>query len=93
MLVAIVTIPNRPAWATISASRSWELGVQHHVLYTPLRCRIVRQHLRLLGSKWYPTSTGCLFSFSLAISSATCKVLFLRRAEHHVQDFPAYASA
>jgi len=26
MLVAIVTAPSRPAWATISASRSWYLA-------------------------------------------------------------------
>ena len=26
MLVAIVTAPRRPAWATISASRSWYLA-------------------------------------------------------------------
>ena len=32
MLVATVTAPNLPAWATISASFSWFFGVQHVVL-------------------------------------------------------------
>src|SRR5262249_30566112 len=69
MLVAIVTAPSRPAWATISASRSWYLA-----LSTSWR---TPRFLRSLESTsdfsidTVPTSTGWPPSWHLMMSSTT----------------------
>ena len=71
MLVAIVTIPNRPACATISASFSWNLAFST-TWRTPFRFRI-----SLSSSDFsidvVPTSTGCFSACRRLISSATAK--------------------
>ena len=71
MLVAIVTMPRRPACATISASRSWYFAFSTTCL-TPLRCRICDSSSHF-SIDVVPTSTGCFSSFSRRISSATAK--------------------
>ncbi len=71
MFVAIVTVPSRPACATISASFSWNFAFST-TWRTPLRFKI-----SLSSSDFsidvVPTSTGCLSSCRRAISSATAK--------------------
>jgi hypothetical protein len=60
MLVAMVTVPGRPAWAMMSASLGVELGVQHPMgnlfprqqlgeIFTGLDGGGADQHRRLLG--------------------------------------------
>ena len=69
MLVEMVTIPSRPAWATISASRSWNFAF-NTTCFTPLRARIPLSR-SLFSIEVVPTSTGCFFSCNMAMSSAT----------------------
>ena len=57
MLVAMVTMPRRPAWATISASRSWNLAFST-TWRTPLRCRMAERRSDF-SIDVVPTSTGC----------------------------------
>ena len=49
MLVAIVTAPDRPAWATMPASFSWNLALRTSCSM-PRRLSIVGQHLGLLDA-------------------------------------------
>ena len=49
MLVAIVTAPVRPAWATIPDSFSWNLALRTSCLM-PRRLSIVGEHLGLLDA-------------------------------------------
>ena len=50
MLVAMVTMPRRPAWATISASRSWNLALST-TWRTPLRCQDSGEALALFDGR------------------------------------------
>ena len=69
MFVAIVTAPERPAWATTSASRLVELGVQHVVLdAAPLQ---QSDSISETSTLIVPTRIGRPFSCSSAISSIT----------------------
>ena len=69
MLVAMVTAPSRPAWATISASRSWYLAFS-------TSCRTPR-FLSSADSRsdfsidTVPTRIGCPFSLRSRMSSTT----------------------
>ncbi len=69
MLVAMVTMPDRPACATISASRSWNFAFST-TWRTPLRCKIPDSRSDF-SIDVVPTSTGCPFSCSSAMLSAT----------------------
>ena len=69
MLVAMVTAPFLPAWATISASLSWYLAFS-------TSCLMPRRFSILLSSSDFsmemvPTSTGWPFSWHWIISSIT----------------------
>ena len=65
MLVAIVTAPSLPAWATISASFSWYLAFRT-TCSMPLR---LKSELRysLFSTDTVPTSTGCPFAWQSRI--------------------------
>ena len=69
MFVEMVTIPSRPACATISASRSWNLAFST-TCFTPFFCKIADSR-SLFSIDVVPTSTGCPFSCSSAMLSAT----------------------
>ena len=56
MLVAMVTAPGRPAWATISASMAWNFGVQHLVLMPCFQDAGEQPEFSLM--EMVPTSTG-----------------------------------
>ena len=69
MLVAMVTAPSRPAWATISASRSWYLALSTW-------CGIPRFLSSAASCSDFsidtvPTSTGCPPAWRSVISSTT----------------------
>ena len=57
MLVATVTAPLRPAWATIAASRSWYFAFSTSC-GTPLRLSILDRSSDF-STLVVPTSTGC----------------------------------
>ena len=56
MLVAMVTAPKRPAWATISASRSWYFAFSTTCLMPSLFRRVER--CSDFSMEMVPTSTG-----------------------------------
>ena len=56
MLVAMVTAPNLPAWATISASRSWFLAFRT-LWRMPVRCSSLEMY-SLFSMLTVPTRTG-----------------------------------
>ncbi len=68
MLVATVTAPNWPAWATISASRSWFLAFSRLCLM-PSRVSILPSS-SFFSMETVPTSTG----WPLAWHSFTCRM-------------------
>jgi hypothetical protein len=67
MLVAMVTAPLRPAWATIDASRSWYLALST-TCGTPLRLSSP-ESISLFSIDTVPTSTGWPAWWHSAISS------------------------
>ena len=69
MLVAIVTAPARPAWAMISASRSWFFAFSTLCL-TPRFLSSSRERSDF-STETVPTSTGWPFSWHSMISSTT----------------------
>ena len=69
MLVAIVTAPKRPAWATISASRSWYFAFKTTCLI-PARFRRV-ERCSDFSIEIVPTRTGRPEAFSSLISLST----------------------
>ena len=69
MFVAIVTAPERPAWATISASFSWNLAFRTLCL-TPRRFSMPPS-ISETSTLIVPTRTGRPFSCSSTISSMT----------------------
>ena len=81
MLVAIVTMPRRPAWATISASFSWNLALRT-TWRTPLRLRISESSSDF-SMEVVPTRTGC-FLVQARDLVGHGEVLFLRSAIDHV---------
>ena len=81
MLVATVTAPRRPAWATISASFSWCLAFSTLCLM-PARVSILLT-ISEISMDTVPTSTGWPFSWQARICSTTalylpCLVLYTR---------------
>ena len=83
MLVAIVTMPSRPACATISASFSWNFAFST-TWRTPLRFRISREQLRLLNRRRAHQHRLLLLVQTRNLIGHG-KVLLLRRAVHHVR--------
>ena len=69
MLVAIVTAPNRPACATISASRSWYFAFRTTCLMPARFSRVER--CSDFSIEMVPTSTGRPEAFSSLISVST----------------------
>ena len=69
MFVAIVTAPRWPAWATISASRSWCLALSTTCGMPRLSSSLER--CSELSIEAVPTSTGRPFPCSASISSTT----------------------
>ena len=69
MLVAIVTAPKRPAWATISASRSWYFAFSTTCLIPAFFSRVER--CSDFSMEMVPTSTGRPESCSSWISFTT----------------------
>ncbi len=65
ILVAMVTAPNLPAWATISASFSWYLALS--TVCGILRAVSSLESASLFSMDTVPTSTGCPFSWQAAI--------------------------
>ena len=90
MFVAIVTIPRRPACATISASRSWNLAFST-TCFTPFLCKIPDSRSDF-SIDVVPTSTGCPFPCSSAILSATA-LYFSFSVRNTTSDFRGAASA
>ncbi len=70
MLVAMVTAPLRPAWATIEASRSWYLAFSTTCLTIGGRESIL-ESISLFSIETVPTRTGCPFACASRISSTT----------------------
>ena len=83
MLVAMVTMPRRPACATISASRSWNLALRT-TWRTPLRARIAESRSDF-SIEMVPTSTGCFFSCRLGDVVGSGDVLFFLGAVDDVR--------
>ena len=83
MLVAIVTAPRRPAWATIGASFSWNLALSTSCL-TPRRLSISARS-SLFSTLTVPTSTGRPASVISTISSMTRVELGVLVAEDEVR--------
>ena len=73
MLVAMVTAPLRPAWATIWASFSWNLAFRTSCL-TP-RCFSILLRSSDFSMVMVPTSTGWPFSWCSTMSSMTALYL------------------
>ena len=75
MLVAIVTVPERPAWATISDSRSccFALSVS---CFTPRRLSSV-ERTSLFSTETVPTSTGRPSDVISSISSMSALNLLI----------------
>ena len=73
MLVATVTAPNLPAWATISASFSWFLALRTLCLM-PLR-RSSSDSSSDFSMDTVPTSTGWPFSWHSSIWLTTARSL------------------
>ena len=69
MLVATVTAPGRPAWATISASCSWCFALSTWC-FTPRRCRSWERYSER-STEVVPTSTGWFLATRSTISSTT----------------------
>ncbi len=69
MLVAIVTAPLRPAWATIAASRSWYLAFST-TCGTPRPLSLL-ESISLFSIEIVPTSAGWPCSWQSRISSTT----------------------
>ena len=73
MLVAMVTAPFLPAWATISASRSWFLALST-LCGTPRPLSIL-DSVSLFSTLTVPTSTGWPFSWHSMTCSMTASYL------------------
>jgi hypothetical protein len=69
MFVAIVTEPDLPAWATISASFSWNFAFR--TTWGTFFAFNIVERCSDFSMETVPTRTGCPFSRRLAISSAT----------------------
>ena len=69
MLVATVTAPSLPAWATISASFSWNLALSTLCLIP--RFLSMAESSSDFSMEMVPTSTGWPFSWHWIISSIT----------------------
>ena len=82
MLVAMVTMPRRPAWATISASRSWNLALST-TWRTPLRCEDVGEQLGLFD-RGGADEDGLLLLVEVGDLVGDGVVFFLRGAEDDV---------
>ena len=67
MLVEMVTAPLRPAWATISASRSWCLAFS--TLWGMPRFLRSEATTSLFATETVPTRTGCPLALRRSISS------------------------
>ena len=87
MLVAMVTMPRRPACATYSASRSCNLAFST-TWRTPLRCRMAESRSDF-SIEVVPTSTGCCFSCSVGDVVGDGLELFLLGAVDDVGIFDA----
>ncbi len=73
MLVATVTAPSLPAWATISASFSWFLAFR--TLWRMPRFLSMSESCSDFSMDTVPTSTGCPFSWHSAIWLTTARSL------------------
>ncbi len=87
MLVAMVTMPRRPAWATISASFSWNLALRT-TWRTPLRLRMSESSSDF-SMLVVPTRTGCLFGVEARDLVGDGEVFFLGGAIDDVGIFDA----
>ena len=73
MLVATVTAPSLPAWATISASFSWFLAFST-LWRMPSRVRR-RERVSFFSMETVPTSTGWPFSWHSFTCAMTARYL------------------
>ena len=83
MLVAMVTAPARPAWATISASFSWNLALSTSCL-TPRRLSM-SESTSLFSTLTVPTSTGRPAACISSTSSMSALNLAFSVPEHEVR--------
>ncbi len=70
MLVATVTDPRRPAWATMAASRAWFFAFRTS-WRTPFLARSLERY-SLFSTLVVPTRTGWPAAWRSAMSSTTC---------------------
>ena len=73
MLVATVTAPSLPAWATISASRSWFLALRRLCLMPSFWRSLLR--CSFFSMDTVPTRTGCPLAWQALICSMTARYL------------------